>query len=496
MGSSSGLAACMDFSVGEEFEREVRRRFGVQVHHESPSPRGSFFLLATFCRFLFRLTEDSVSLALQSSLGGIASKFHMVELSHNHFRFSVSCKAVGFHVYALRISIGETFDVYFHLWNNGVPHLERDKRLWEEEEAKKWTLVLSKCQKRNAKSQSTNASAKKVRFAPKLVLASPVKKFAPPTPRVQLISFGEFKTSVDIYDSSFEPFTVLPPENGRALHNSAQFNSVQLEFDSDLSEDRPVQKTARPPSLDSSFIKSALKKDIFSANLISGSVPAADNYEQSNKAEDRGISRFNSAQCSNCLRQGHLSRDCRFIVHCLKCFNYGHRAKHCFFKPRRRLCWRPKSPMLGYTESSNTLCWKPKYPIPGDGNPHPVHGAPLAGSPDNFQNSMHDNVGAGEQALGDLGINCNRCRTSTSRSTPLVMVLLIRTMVWKWTKMLKMMIRWRWMWWSRILLHSISQAVLLTILGRLALTLIFRWKKFLLEFRTVVGPRPPMTRVL
>ena len=43
----------MDFSVGEEFEREVHRRFGVQVHHDSPSPRGSFFLLATFRHFLF-----------------------------------------------------------------------------------------------------------------------------------------------------------------------------------------------------------------------------------------------------------------------------------------------------------------------------------------------------------------------------------------------------------------------------------------------------------
>lgn len=55
---------------------------------------------------------------------------------------------------------------------------------------------------------------------------------------------------VDIYDSSFEPFTVLPPENAMALHNSAQFNSVELEFDSVLSENRPVQKTAWPPSLD------------------------------------------------------------------------------------------------------------------------------------------------------------------------------------------------------------------------------------------------------
>lgn len=44
-------------------------------------------------------------------------------------------------------------------------------------------------------------------------------------------------------------------------------------------------------------------------------------------------------------------------------------------------------------------------PIPADGNPHPMHGVPLAGNPDNFQNWMHDLVGAGGQVLGDAGLN-------------------------------------------------------------------------------------------
>jgi hypothetical protein len=77
-------------------------------------------------------------------LGGHAPFFHVVEMSHNHFRFSVSCKAVGFFVYALRRVIEISFDVYFHLWSNGAPHWEREKRLWEAEEAKKWNTVLSK----------------------------------------------------------------------------------------------------------------------------------------------------------------------------------------------------------------------------------------------------------------------------------------------------------------------------------------------------------------
>jgi hypothetical protein len=141
-----------------------------------------FFLLATFHRFLFRLTKDSVALALESCLGGHAPFFHVVELSQNHFRFSVSCKAVGFHVYALRRFIGESFDVYFHLWNNGFSHWEREKRLWEQEEAEKWTMVLSKGQKCVVKSKEI--PIKRVHFAAK-VLSSPINKFVPPQPRVQ-----------------------------------------------------------------------------------------------------------------------------------------------------------------------------------------------------------------------------------------------------------------------------------------------------------------------
>ena len=81
MGSSSDLAARLDSSHGRAFEEEVDRRFGSLVHHPSPSANGSFFLLATFHRFLFRLTEDLVSLALQSCLGGRASGFHVQFLS-------------------------------------------------------------------------------------------------------------------------------------------------------------------------------------------------------------------------------------------------------------------------------------------------------------------------------------------------------------------------------------------------------------------------------
>ena len=165
MGSSSDLAARLDFSHGRVFEEEVDLRFGSLVHHPSPWAHGSFFLLAIFCRFLFRLTEDSVSLALQSCLGGRASGFHMQFLSTNHFRFSVSCKQVDFHVYRLRRVITSQFDIYFHLWSNGTPNWEKEKRLWEEEQEREWSKVLAKVTKRSLK----KATSKHVTFAKTLV---------------------------------------------------------------------------------------------------------------------------------------------------------------------------------------------------------------------------------------------------------------------------------------------------------------------------------------
>jgi hypothetical protein len=171
----------LDFGIGKAFEHDVHRKTRRLVHSYSRFARG-FYLLATFRRYLFQLNEESVALALQSCLGGYAKSFRVSYQSHNHFRFTVSCKAVGFSIYNLRRFIGDSFDVYFHLWSNGAPHWEREKRLWEAEEAKQWTKVLSKSQKRVASRSSSSSKCfrKRVRFAEKIVQDSPVTKSKPP----------------------------------------------------------------------------------------------------------------------------------------------------------------------------------------------------------------------------------------------------------------------------------------------------------------------------
>jgi hypothetical protein len=159
-GSSMAFARdLLDFDVGKRFENDLYSSTGLRIHGRSRR-ENSFLLIDTFKRYLFQLTEDSVALALHSCLGGFESDFQVEYQSHNHYRFSISCKAVGFAIYKLRRFVGKAFDVYFHLWSNGAPHWEREKRIWEAEEAKKWSLVLSKKQKR-----VSNPLEKRKRFA-------------------------------------------------------------------------------------------------------------------------------------------------------------------------------------------------------------------------------------------------------------------------------------------------------------------------------------------
>jgi hypothetical protein len=191
----------LDFGIGKAFEHDVHRKTGRLVHSYSRFERG-FFLLATFRRYLFQLNEESVALALQSCLGGLAKSFRVSYQSHNHFWFTVSCKAVGFAIYNLRRFIGDSFDVYFHLWSNGAPHWEREKRLWGAEEAKQWTKVLSKNQKRVASKSSSSSKIfrKRVHFAEKIVQDSPVTK-SKPSGFPQFIKIGNLDVKLPCFTS-------------------------------------------------------------------------------------------------------------------------------------------------------------------------------------------------------------------------------------------------------------------------------------------------------
>ena len=104
----------------------------------------------------------------------------------------------------MRRVITDTFDAYFHLWHNGTPNWEKEKRAWELEQEKEWTKVLSKSAKRALK--KTEPPLKRVRFAEKLV-QSP-KKVVPSSSFD--LAFGSHVVQVDPSQINAHP-TGAPP---------------------------------------------------------------------------------------------------------------------------------------------------------------------------------------------------------------------------------------------------------------------------------------------
>jgi hypothetical protein len=66
-----------DFSQGRNFEAEILDHLRSSVHHPSSSLIGSFIMLAVFRRSSFRLSEESIGMALHSVLGGSPGGFHI-----------------------------------------------------------------------------------------------------------------------------------------------------------------------------------------------------------------------------------------------------------------------------------------------------------------------------------------------------------------------------------------------------------------------------------
>jgi hypothetical protein len=160
-----------NFTRGQNFEQLIFHKLRSLVHHPSSSPRGAFHLLAVFQRYTFRLSEESVSLALHSVLGGTPVGFHVTCIQDRHFRFSVASRHVGFMIRDLsQVTTGQ-FDVYFHLWRDGGVDWFREWSKWKQEEDASWQRV----EHRKCKSPAT----KHVSFASKLVQDSPKSKSIP-----------------------------------------------------------------------------------------------------------------------------------------------------------------------------------------------------------------------------------------------------------------------------------------------------------------------------
>ena len=130
----------LSFSMGLPVQDEIRATLGVPV---SSSRSDSFFLVAAFGRCKFRLTEFSVGLILQATIGGSTTCFKVSTLSYRVFKFSVASKEVGLIVHRLTSFECPLFKLYFHLWGGGGPDWRAEHKLFLEEERNSWSHAPS-----------------------------------------------------------------------------------------------------------------------------------------------------------------------------------------------------------------------------------------------------------------------------------------------------------------------------------------------------------------
>jgi hypothetical protein len=91
----------LNFRSGKVVEAEIIRKFGLPVCSSPSLSTSEFFLVLSFGRCKYKLSELLAAIILQSVTGGSAGDFKVCSLSDHVFRFSVSSQVVGSHIYKL-----------------------------------------------------------------------------------------------------------------------------------------------------------------------------------------------------------------------------------------------------------------------------------------------------------------------------------------------------------------------------------------------------------
>ena len=103
----------LDFTPGCHFAADIKRSFFSMVHPTFDS--GHFIMVVSFGRASFKLTDDSVALALEVVLGGFSDKLQVSILRDRTLSFNVSSKQVGFRIFRARYFNCKHFVCTFHL---------------------------------------------------------------------------------------------------------------------------------------------------------------------------------------------------------------------------------------------------------------------------------------------------------------------------------------------------------------------------------------------
>ncbi|TVU20466.1 hypothetical protein EJB05_36674, partial [Eragrostis curvula] len=306
----------LDFQPGLQFQQLVRDRFGHSFTVSSPSPVNEFFLVASFGRSAIRINEESVGLILQSCLGGVAKDFRVQLQKDWCFRFSVSCKSVGFLIYHLKSVLCKSFALFFALWGNGGPNWMRQKQIWECIQDEEWHVVCHS--KRSYASVVRSTGPNK----------SSAKGKAPAA-----ISSGSSLKNKEVADYQMpKNSNVLPRGFSQQLSNMAGIHKPSIFKRIRYPDNYYESNYAKEISGDRVHRMEAPRQQVSNSNL--------NGCHQQQLRDSRPVS------CFRCLSPLHLIANCNNSVRCKICYFYGHISRDCRAKFRfRASAWAKKDPV-------------------------------------------------------------------------------------------------------------------------------------------------------
>jgi hypothetical protein len=112
----------LNFHPGAGVQAAIKYRYGEPVNFFPIGGLMEFFLIVSVGRCKYKLSEQSINLILQATLGGNAIDFRPQQVSDRVFKFFVASKNVGFHIYKLRSFSCDQYQIFFNLRSNGGAH--------------------------------------------------------------------------------------------------------------------------------------------------------------------------------------------------------------------------------------------------------------------------------------------------------------------------------------------------------------------------------------
>jgi hypothetical protein len=102
----------LNFQPGAGVQAAVR---GEPVNFFPISGLKEFYLLVSVANCKYKLLEFSIEMILQATIGRVAADFRPQQISNRVFKFVVTSKNVGFHIYNLCSFSCEQYKIFFNL---------------------------------------------------------------------------------------------------------------------------------------------------------------------------------------------------------------------------------------------------------------------------------------------------------------------------------------------------------------------------------------------